>query len=139
MISEIRDLEKTWIPDKDLPHRMMTAEQALHWLTLRICINNDIADYLRANVNSGITQNRPPDERQAAMVHLSLMWHCASIRSLSSRSLEDQFSNFVRERFGKSKEIPKLAMISKLKEFINRVFPHISTSVGATDSSRSLR
>lgn len=127
IISEIRSLDDTWISSVD--DSSMTAEQALIWLTLRICINNDIADFLRSQSELNHHKQKTADQRQVKIIHISLLWHCASIRSFNIESFELQFDEFYSARFKGIKKIPKLVVIYSLKEFLNRIYPHISSSV----------
>lgn len=106
----------------------MSAEDALHWLTLRICINDDIAQILNEDSQAG-KQKLPVIDRQIKFVEISLLWHCAALRDFSGELIAEDFAMIRQNRFPESTEsVSQQQFIDLVKEVLYARFPHISNS-----------
>ena len=104
------------------------AEEALHWLTIRICINNDIAKVLNDEL-SNKRRKMTTVERQARFIEISLLWHCAALRDFTPKKLKEYYGRIRDERFDKTGEgLSRQDFIDLTKDFLYHRFPHISNS-----------
>ena len=152
MLSNTLSKERVKLGSKD---DVLPSLDALKWLTLRICIHNDLAEFLIQEVrNKKTTSNcHNPDASQASpnesisraqqikekkaqqdlqrkkFTLISLQWHCALLDNFNVKTLAEKFNLLFEAKFSNSMEIDKIQVLEFFKTYLNEIFPHISTKV----------
>lgn len=122
---------------------------ALRWLTLRICINHDLAEVLLKEEEAKQATKSDPDvttfeasQHKARAEYntrmrmrfslISLQWHAALLDNFKVGMLKEKFDSMFEERFADCKDLVKIQVLEFFKAYLNELFPHISTTVAGS-------
>ena len=108
----------------------MPADEALHWLTIRICINNDIAKILNQEAAAPQSKKLSIQDRQVKFIETSLLWHCAALRHFTPEKLIEYYGQVRDTMFRRHTDsLTRQEFIDLVREVMYNRFPHISNSV----------